>query len=102
MNENELRAKLIAAAKSNPPGDHAPYAFEKRVMNAIATRPVPDVWDLWAGPMWRAALSCVAVTVLCGVWSFAAHRQAPSDDNFSQDFEAMVFAPPGQQNGDAW
>jgi hypothetical protein len=102
MNENELRAKLIAAAKSNPPSDHAPYAFEKRVMNAVAVRPAPDIWSLWEGPMWRAALSCVAITILCGVWSFAAHRPASSDDSFSQDFEAVVFAPPGQQNGDPW
>ena len=102
MNENELHAKLIAAAKNDPPSSLAPYAFEKRIMNAVATRPAPDIWALWGGPMWRAALSCVAITILCALWSFAAHRQAASDESFSQDFEAIVFAPPSQQNGDAW
>jgi hypothetical protein len=102
MNENELRAKLIAAAKKNTPGEHVPYAFEKRIMSALAARPAPDVWALWSAPMWRAALSCLAITILCGVWFIAANRHADSAENFSQDFEAMVFAPPNQQVGDAW
>ncbi len=31
MNVDELRRKLIAAARANPPSDHVPYAFEKRI-----------------------------------------------------------------------
>lgn len=79
-----------------------PYGFEKRIMFALATQSTPNVWDLWGGPLWRAALSCVAITVLCGVWSFASHRTPDSTESFSPDFEAVVAAPPSQQIGDSW
>jgi anti-sigma-K factor RskA len=102
MNEKELRAKLIAAAKNNPPSNQVPYAFEKRIMNRVAARPVPNVWTLWGGPLWRAALSCVAITALCGLWSFGTHRKAQNAENFSRDFEAAVFAPLNQHLEDAW
>ncbi|HEY3913762.1 MAG TPA: hypothetical protein VGN61_04675 [Verrucomicrobiae bacterium] len=102
MNQNELHAKLIAAARNNPPSDHVPYAFEKRIMNRLAAVPTPNVWALWSAPLWRAALSCIVITVLCGLWSFSAHRSADNTDNFSQDFEAAVVAPVSQHLEDAW
>jgi anti-sigma-K factor RskA len=102
MNLNELHAKLIAAARKNPPASHVPYAFEKRIMSHLAARPAPDLWALWGGPLWRAALSCVAITVLCGLWSFAAHRAAVDAGNFSQDFDAAVFAPLNEHLEEAW
>jgi hypothetical protein len=102
MNEKELHAKLIAAARKNPPSDHVPYAFEKRIMSRLPAHPAPDVWALWGGPLWRAAISCVAITILCGVWSFASARQAPSAENFSQDFETAIFSPPSQHVEGAW
>jgi len=102
MNEKELHAKLIASARKNLPSDHVPYAFEKRIMSRLAELPAPDVWALWGGPLWRAAISCVAITILCGVWSFASRGNAQSAENFSQDFEAAIFAPPSQHVEDAW
>ncbi len=103
MNVNELHAKLIAAARKNPPGEQVPYAFEKRIMSRLDARPAPNVWALWGGPLWRAALSCVAITVLCGLWSFAGHRATDEGSNsFSQDFEAAVFAPLNEHLEDAW
>jgi anti-sigma-K factor RskA len=102
MNEKELHAKLIGAARKNPPSDQVPYAFEKRIMNRLEARPAPDVWELWGGPLWRGAISCVAITVVCGVWSFAGKGNAQSAENFSQDFEAAIFAPPSQHVEDAW
>jgi hypothetical protein len=101
MNENELRAKLISAARNNPPSDHVPYAFEKRIMSRLGEA-APNVWAIWAGPLWRAAISCVAITILCGVWSLATHPKKDNSDNFSQDFEAAVFAPVSQHLEDAW
>ncbi len=102
MNENEMRAKLIAAARNNPPSADVPYAFEKRIMNRVAAGAAPNVWALWGGPLWRAAISCVAITVLCGVWSVVNHQKAQNAENFSQDFEAAVFAPLSQHLEDAW
>jgi hypothetical protein len=102
MNLNELHDRLIDVAKKNPPSDHVPYAFEKRIMSRLASVAPLNSWALWGGPLWRAALSCMAITVVCGVWSFAAHRQADSPESFSQAFEAAVFAPPSQHAEDAW
>ena len=102
MNLDKLHDKLIAAAKSNPPGDHVPYAFEKRIMNRLAAVAAPNPWALWGGPLWRAAVSCVAITVACGAWAFASHRQSESQESFSQAFEAAAFAPPSQHAEDAW
>ena len=58
MNLAELERKLIAAARANPPGDQVPYAFEKRILAHLATRPVADGWELWARALWRAAALC--------------------------------------------
>ena len=56
MNLSELQQKLIAAARSNPPSDAVPYAFEKRLLARLAGRPVVDNWALWSRALWRALL----------------------------------------------
>lgn len=102
MNENELHAKLIAAARKNPPSDRVPYAFEKRIMARVASAPVSNAWALWAAPLWRGAISCVAITALCGLWLAAGHKSSDNAENLSQDFEAAVFAPINEHLQDAW
>ncbi len=101
-NLNELHAKLIAAARKNPPAESVPYAFEKRIMSQLRAASPPNAWALWGRPLWQAALSCVAITVLCGLWSYASRLQRDNADNFSQDFEAAVFAPVNEQLEDTW
>jgi len=100
MNLNELQTKLIAAAKQNPPSERVPYAFEKRIMARIAAQPAANLWALWGQPLWRAAISCVALTLLCGAWSFASVKTSDAE-NFSQDFESAVFAGMNQHVEDA-
>ena len=102
MNVHELQAKLIAAARKHPPAEHVPYAFEKRVFSHLAGAPAPNFWALWGRPLWRAALSCVAITVLCGLWAGLSRPNKPEAGNFSQEFEAAVFAPMNQHFEDAW
>ncbi len=102
MNVNELQARLITAARKHPPGEQFPYAFEQRILSRLRDRPAPNVWSLWCRPLWQAALSCVAITVLCGVWAYGSHLKKDMADNFSQDLEAAVFAPMSQQLEDAW
>lgn len=102
MNENELRAKLIAVARKNPPSDRAPYAFEKRIMSHLGAVSPANVWALWGRSMWRAAVSCVAITVLCGLWTYASRARAENADSFSQAFDAAVFAPVNEQLEDVW
>ncbi len=102
MNLSELHDKLISVAKKNPPGGHVPYAFEKRIMSRLAAAAPANPWALWGGPLWRAAVSCVAITALCGVWSLASSRPVDSTESFDQAFQAAVFAPPSQHAEDAW
>lgn len=100
MNLAELQKKLIAAARANAPGDHVPYAFEKRVTALLASRVAPQNLDGWVRGLWRAAVSCVAVALLCGVWALstpsttltAAPAVAASSPDLSQDFENTLLA----------
>jgi hypothetical protein len=103
MKPSELQTKLMAAARSHPPQDHVPYAFEKRIMARIAAATPLNPWALWGRPLWRAALSCVAITVVCGLWSLAsAQKAASSNDSFAQDFERTVYASLNQHVEDSW
>ena len=83
---------MLAAARTHPPSDHVPYAFEKRVLALLASRPLPDAWTLWASALWRAAVPCVAVAILLGVWTFLAPNRPAPEENFSLDFEQTMLA----------
>ena len=95
MNLAELEKKLIAAARANAPGDQVPYAFEKRVTALLASRVAPDNMALWVRGLWRAAVSCVAVAVVCGAWTLftpANTGTVSSTDDLSQNFENTLLA----------
>jgi hypothetical protein len=95
MNLQQLQAKLLAAARRNPPSDQVPFAFEKRIMARLA-KPIVDAWSLWGKALWRAAAACVIAVVLLGSWSL----QTESSDNtdLSQQFEQTVFAALDEQS----
>ena len=92
MNLAELQKKLIAAARADAPDDHVPYAFEKRVTALLASRAVPGHLELWVRGLWRAAVSCVAVALLCGAWSLLTPRITTNSTDLSQDFENTLLA----------
>jgi hypothetical protein len=94
MNLEELQAKLLTAARANPPGDRVPYAFEKRILARLKESPAFDVSALWARALWRAAAPCVALSLLLGVWSFlgAGNNAATDSEEFSQHFEQTMLA----------
>jgi hypothetical protein len=102
MNIEKLHAKLITAARKHPPSEQVPYAFEQRIMSRLSTRPTQDFWALWGRPLWHAAMACVAITLLCGVWASLNRPKLDDAANFSQDFEAAVFAPMSEHIEDAW
>ena len=102
MKPSELQTKLIRAARRAPPQDHVPYAFEKRIMARLAGLSPGGPWALWGGPLWRAAFSCVAVTLLCCVWSFATAPKPDNPDTFTQAFERAVFASSDQHLEELW
>jgi hypothetical protein len=102
MQLDPLREKLIAAARRTPASDRVPLAFEKRIMARIGNGAPLSSWALWARPMWSAAASCAAITVLCGIWFFTARPHAEPADSFSQDFERTVFSSVNQHVEEAW
>ena len=93
MNTAELHRKLIAVARANPPGDQVPYAFEKRVTALLAARALRENMSLWIYGLWRAAVSCVAITLLLGVWAaLQPATPAVTGDDLSQNFENTLLA----------
>jgi hypothetical protein len=92
MNLAELEQKLVAAARANPPSDRVPYAFEKRIMARLASRPIVDDWALWARALWRAAAPCVAIMLLLGAWSFFAPPNSVPASDLSQQLEQTLLA----------
>jgi hypothetical protein len=90
MNLAELQKKLIAAARNDVPGDQVPYAFEKRVTALLASRVAPDNLNLWVTGLWRAAVSCVAISLLLGAWAFFS--PATTSVDLSQNFETTLLA----------
>jgi hypothetical protein len=92
MNLAELQKKLVAAARTEVLDDRVPYAFEKRVSALLASRVAPQNLDLWVHGLWRAAISCVAVALLCGAWTLFAPASSASTDDLSQNFESTLLA----------
>ena len=93
MNLEQLRQKLVTAARANPPGNHVPYAFEKRIIARLLAAPAADHWALWARALWRSAAPCVALTLLFGAWSFVGTNKASNEnEDFSQHFEQTMLA----------
>jgi len=92
MNLAQLEKKLIAAARANPPGEHVPYAFEKRILARLAACPRLDHWELWGRALWRAAAPCMAIMLVLGAWSwFGPHPHTPASD-LSQQLEQTLLA----------
>ena len=100
MNLEDLQKKLLAAARSNPPEDRVPYAFEKRILARLASQPAVDSSAFWARALWRAAIPCVAVTILLTTLSFTMvpteTTTVTSEDDVSQQFELALLAPANQ------
>jgi hypothetical protein len=96
MNLLELQRKLIAAARTEVPDDRVPYAFEKRITALLASRVVPDNLAMWMHGLWRAAVPCVAITVLLGAWAFFTPAATTNANDLSQDFENTLLASADQ------
>jgi hypothetical protein len=88
----ELQQRLIAAARKQTPDDRVPYAFEKRIMALVAERVAVSGRLLWMRGLWRAAVSCVALAVVCGAVSFFTPAAADNSNDLSQDFENTLLA----------
>jgi hypothetical protein len=94
MDLDTLNRKLLAAARAHPPDDRVPYAFEKRIVALAGSRPVGDTHHELARGLWRAAVSCIGITVLLCAWS-AFDPSAPDSStasDFSPDLDSTVLA----------
>ena len=92
MNSAEFHKKLIAAAKTQPPDDRVPYAFEKRVMAHLSERAGVDQWVFWARGLWRAAVSGMVVVAIVVAISLFMPKSAGNGTDLSQDFENTLLA----------
>jgi hypothetical protein len=92
MHLEQLRKKLIIAARETAPADHVPFAFERRIMARLGT-PAPDVWTLWGRMLWRAAAPCLAITCALTIWSLLVADAAPAGTSLAADLENTVLEP---------
>jgi hypothetical protein len=98
MNLVELHNKLIAAARADAPDDHVPYAFETRVMALLGSRVAPGNLELWVRGLWRAAVSCVAISLLLSAWAFLNPTRPAGADDLSQNFVITLLASVDQND----
>lgn len=102
MNIDELQRKLLAAGRASPPGDSVPYAFEKRILARLTSRPVADAWMVWNRVLWRAAAPCVALTILLVAWTFVAVPSSANTHDPLADELAGALLAPLENAGDVW
>ena len=85
MNTKVLQEKLLRVARVNPPSDHVPLAFERRIMALIRSRPPVDTLALWVRALWKAAVPCVAVMILFLTWTAVEPSTSDNAINASLD-----------------
>ena len=93
----ELQKKLIAAARQDRPADQVPYAFKKRITALLAARAAENMHS-WVRGLWRAAVSCVAITLLFGAWALLNPAATAAPDESSQNLESTLLASVDQND----
>lgn len=92
MNPEDLRRKLIEAARAHPPTDHVPCHFEQRVIAHVRKRPAPDPWSLWGRALWRAATPCLTLTLGLTVWTLLAPQSTNLDDGLDAALDDALIS----------
>ena len=83
--------QLAKAARLLESDERVPYSFEKRILNHLKLREAADISTTFAKTMWKAALGCIAISLVTGaVIVFAG---APTAELFAGDLERTVLAP---------
>jgi len=86
-----LERRLIRTARSSAEDNRVPYAFERRIMARLASRPAVDMASLWSRALWRAAIPCIASALLLGAWSFWPEENPTVRADFPVEFESAVL-----------
>ena len=97
MNLAKLQQTLLAAARARVPDERVPLAFEKRITALLAARAVTDRWALWTQGLWRSALPCALLALICGAW-FLLNQQSASPNDLSQDLDNTLLAAVDQSD----
>ena len=97
MNLDELRRRLIAAARAQRPDDRVPYAFSKRILARLQAAPAVDRLALWAHGLWRAAAACIFIALLSGAVTFFVPQHSPASNDLAVDFEKTMLAAADQE-----
>ncbi|MSU64161.1 MAG: hypothetical protein EXS31_17515 [Pedosphaera sp.] len=94
MNLEKIQRKLIEVARSSPPSDRVPLAFERRIMAALATSAEVDPWLALSRALWRAAVPAVGIMCMMSLWALlAGDPSLITSDNLAADLESSVLAP---------
>ena len=92
MRIDELQNRILAMARAWPVSDAVPYAFEKRIMAALAAAQPLDVWAFWSRLLWRAAAPCVGIMLVLSAWTMISHS-ANSTTTLAADLDRTVWGP---------
>jgi hypothetical protein len=92
MKAENLRQRLLAAGRCQPPADTVPYAFEKRIIARLSQR-LPDPVLLWNRVLWRCAGPCVALTLLAGILAWYGQAPATAAESVVTELETAIYAP---------
>jgi hypothetical protein len=92
MDLENLRCKLVAAARAHPPSQEVPYGFERRITARLGALVVVDYWAQWSQALWRATAPCIAITILLAALSLFVLPGKSSTTDLSQEFENTVLA----------
>ena len=69
MNLAELQKKLIAAARTDVPGDQVPYAFEKRITALLARASRRTTWRCGCADSGARRFRASPSPCCCGAWA---------------------------------
>jgi hypothetical protein len=83
--------QLATAARRIEDDERVPYVFEKRIMSQLGSRNASDISAALAKMMWKAALGCLAISVVTG--ALVTFAGTSSGELFATDLERIVLAP---------
>lgn len=101
MEAEDLKHRLIRAARTIPPDGRVPFGFERRVMARLEAAGLRDEWILWSRALWRAAVPCVLILVCSGLWAWQSRQFNPSAD-LAQKIEDAVLSELNQNLASVW
>ena len=83
--------EVAKAARIIGSDERVPYAFEKRIISRLKSLHPQDISAMLSSMMWRAALSCLAISLITGAAiTFAG---SSTGELLAGDLERTVLAP---------